>query len=263
MNTITQNTIVFITGAFISHTIWKPWIEWFEGKGYNCIAPAWPHKNGTAEELRNRLPNDAGLAGTRLQDVIDHHIAIIEKLPQKPIVIGHSLGGLIAQLLVNKNLVAAGVAIHSAPAYGSLSFEWSSVKSTWKPLGFLSSSRKTYMMDQKEWNYAIANGMTEQEQKDSYQNFAIPASKLVMRDALTKDTKIDFKKTHPPLLFVSGTGDHMTPEPVVYNNFAKYDPLHSVTDYKEFKNRNHFVLALPGWEEEADYIYEWLQVVKQ
>ncbi|MGQ2984572.1 alpha/beta hydrolase [Flavobacterium sp.] len=263
MNAITKNTIVFITGAFISHTIWKPWTEWFESRGYKCIAPAWPHKEGTAEELRDRLPNDMGLAGTHLKDVINHYIAIIEKLPVKPIVIGHSLGGLIVQLLVNRELVAAGIAIHSAPAYGSLSLEWSSVRSIWKPLGFLSLSKKAYLMDQKEWNYAIANGMDHHEQKDSYQNFAIPASKLVLRDALTRDTKIDFKKVHPPLLFITGTGDHMTPEPVIYNNFVKYDPLHSVTDYKEFKDRNHFVLALPTWQEEADYIYEWLQVVKQ
>ncbi|WP_294818278.1 alpha/beta hydrolase [uncultured Flavobacterium sp.] len=263
MNPITNNTIIFITGAFISHHIWKPWIEWFESKGYTCMAPAWPHKDGTARELRKRLPNDTGLAGTRLQDVIDHHINIIGKLPAKPIVIGHSLGGLIAQLLVNRDLVAAGVAIHTVPAYGSLSLEWSSVKSIWKPLGFLSSSKKTYLMDEKEWNYAIANGMNDREQKSSYDQYAIPASKLVLRDALTKDSKIDFKKVHPPILFISGTGDHMTPEPVVYNNFAKYDPLHSVTDYKEFKNRNHFVLALPTWQEEADYIYEWLQVVNK
>ncbi len=261
MNTITTNSIVFITGAFISHHIWDEWIAWFENKGYTCIAPPWPHKEGAAKELRERMPGDTALAGLRLQQVLDHYTDIIKKLPEKPVLIGHSLGGLLAQLLVNKDLVAAGVAIHSVPPHGAITFEWSSIRSILKPLGFLAPSKKTYLMSPKEWKFAFTNGMEKQEQLEAYEKYVIPESRLVLRDALTKVAKVDFKKLHPPLLFLSGTGDNTTPEPVNYANYQKYDLTHSVTDYKEFSNRNHFVLGLPTWQEEAEYIIDWLQVV--
>lgn len=116
-------------------------------------------------------------------------------------------------------------------------------------------------MSLKEWQYAITNGMTEQEQIDSYEKYAIPASRQVLRDALSKVAKIDFKKQHPPLLFISGTTDNITPEPVNYSNYLKYDLTHSVTDYKEFQGRNHFVPGLPTWHEEAEYILNWLEIV--
>ncbi len=261
MDKPSTTTIVFITGAFVSHHIWNEWMTWFESKGYNCIAPPWPHKDGTAKELRDRRPNDTDLAGVRLQDVIDHHIDIIKALPTKPIVIGHSLGGLIVQLLVNKGLVAAGVAVHSVPPHGSITFEWSSIRSIWKPMGFLTSSKKTYLMSFSEWKYSIANGMTEQDQKAAYDKYAIPASKLVLRDALTKVTKVDFKKLHPPLLFISGTADNITPELMNYDNFLKYDKDHSMTDYKEFAGRNHLAPVLPTWLQEADYILNWIEIM--
>lgn len=247
----TTTTIVFITGAFVSHHIWDDWIAWFTGKGYNCIAPPWPYKDSTAEQLRNRRPNDTGLAGLRMQELQDHYIAIIAKLPEKPIVIGHSLGGLIVQVLVNKDLVAAGVAIHSVPPLGVRLFD--SVK---KPMGYLTSAKKTHLMSLDEWKKSFTNGMGEKEQEASYNEFVIPESRQVLKDS----AKVDFKKPHPPLLFISGTADRMTPESLNYNNYLKYDRSHSVTGYQEFAGKNHFVLKLPSWQEEAEYIIDWLLI---
>jgi hypothetical protein len=83
----------------------------------------------------------------------------------------------------------------------------------------------------------------------------------VLRGTFTNVAKVDFKKLHPPLLFVSGTADHFTPESLNYNNYLKYDRSHSVTDYKEFQGHNHFVPGASSWREEADYIADWLDVV--
>jgi len=259
--TYNSKTILFITGAFVTHKVWDAWITWFTANGYTCIAPPWPHKNDTAAQLRNRQPNDTDLAGLRLSDLIAHYEAIAAGLPEKPIAIGHSLGGLIAQILVNRDLVNSGVAIHSVPPKGVFSFEWQFLKSIWGPLGYLSSTKKTHLMTLKEWQYAFTNDMDPQEQTLSYETYCIPESKLVTRDALSDAARVDFNKLHAPLLFITGTNDHITPNSLNYENYIKYNKDHSITDYKEFKGRNHFVLNQPTWQEEAEYILSWLDIL--
>lgn len=254
-------TIVFITGAFVSHSVWDAWKTYFEKKGYTTVAPPWPHKDAPVHELRNRQPNDSALAKLTLGELTDHYINIVAALPEKPIVIGHSLGGLITQILVNRDLVAAGIAIHSVPPKGIFSFEWSFLKSVWKPLGLLSGTGKTHLMSLSEWKYAFTNGMSSEEQAISYETYCIPESKRVLRDGLTDAAKVDFNKTHPPLLFITGTTDHITPNSLNYENYIKYNKDHSVTDYKEFNGKNHFVLGLPSWHDEADYIVSWLDIL--
>jgi pimeloyl-ACP methyl ester carboxylesterase len=256
-----SKTIVFITGAFVSHKGWDAWKNYYESKGFTCLAPPWPFKDASPQELRNRQPNDKDLAGLRFKELVNHYEGIVSKLPEKPIVVGHSLGGLIVQILVNRELVSAGVAIHTVPPKGVTSFEWSFIKSIWKPLGYFTSVKKTHLMSLSEWKFAFTNGMSAEEQADSYEKNTIPESKLVLRDTLTAAAKIDFLKTHPPLLFVSGTADNIMPASLNYHNYLRYDRNHSVTDYKEFKGKNHFVLGLPSWHEEADYILHWFEIL--
>jgi len=259
--TYNSKTILFITGAFVTHHVWDAWIAWFEAKGYTCIAPPWPYKGGNAAQLRNLHPGDAMLAGLRLEALTAHYAEIAATLPEKPIAIGHSLGGLVAQLLVNKDLVNSGVAIHSVPPRGVFSFEWQFLKSIWGPLGYFTSTKKTYFMSLKQWQYAFTNGMSTQDQERSYEEYCIPESKRVIRDALSNAAKVDFEKQHAPLLFITGDNDHITPNSLNYENYMKYNHAHSITDYKEFKGRNHFVLGLPTWQEEAEYILSWLDLI--
>jgi len=110
--------IVFITGAFVSNSCWDPWRSYFESMGYKTIAPPWPYKDGTAAELRNRQPNDTNLATLTLNKLINHYVDVVKGFTEKPIVIGHSLGGLITQIIVNRDLASAGIAIHSVPTLG-------------------------------------------------------------------------------------------------------------------------------------------------
>jgi pimeloyl-ACP methyl ester carboxylesterase len=262
MQIYNSKTILFITGAFVTHRVWDAWITFFEAKGFTCVAPPWPYKDATAAQLRERQPADTDLAGLRLKELTDHYIAIAQALPEKPIVIGHSLGGLIAQILINRDLANSGVAIHSVPPKGVFSFEWHFLKSIWKPLGYFTSAQKTHLMSLKEWKYAFTNGMSTQEQAMSYEEYCIPESKLLVRDALSNDAKVDFEKQHPPLLFITGSNDHITPNSLNYENYMKYNKDHSITDYKEFKDKNHFVLGLPSWKDEAEYILSWLELLE-
>lgn len=261
MNLLPNKTIVFITGAFVSHNCWKSWTSFYTSKGYNCIAPPWPYKDATAEELRNQQPNDTELADLKFKELVQHYTDIVTALPEKPIVIGHSIGGLIVQLLVNRDLVAAGVALHSVPPQGVFTLEWSSIKTVWKPMGFFSSSKKTYLMSPEEWKYAFTNGVQSQEQMQTYEEFVVPESKRVLRGTLKSEAKIDFKKQHPPLLLLSGSEDKTIPASFNYENYIRYDKNRSVTDYKEFEGKNHFSIGLPSWHDEADYILSWIAVL--
>src|SRR6478752_1391437 len=115
MSTGKTKNVVFVTGAVVSKRGWDDWQNYFQSKGYSTTAPPWPFKEGTTEDLRNRRPNDVELATLTLPRLIDHYTGIINSYPEKPIVIGHSLGGLITQIIVNRDLAAAGVAIHPVP----------------------------------------------------------------------------------------------------------------------------------------------------
>lgn len=258
MKTITSKTIVFVTGAFVTHLGWDPWKAYFESKGYKTIAPPWPFKDGTPDELRKRQPNDTGLAALTLSEVVDNYIKIINSLPEKPIVIGHSLGGLMTQIIVNRDHAAAGIAIHPVPPLGVFPYEFSFLKAGWKSLGLFTSLKKTYLMSFKDWQYAFVNGMTLKDQQLAYEQNTIPESKTVARGGLTKAAAVDFAKPHVPLLIMSGSEDNIIPAHLNFRNYKKYVKNGSVLDYKEFAGRNHYVVGLPTWKENADYILEWI-----
>lgn len=255
---IQSKTVMFITGAFVSNSSWAPWQTYFESKGYTTLAPAWPFKDASAEELRRRHP-DPKIASIRMQQLTDHHAAIIQSLPEQPILIGHSIGGLQTQLLLNRGLGAAGIAIHPVPPQGIITFKFSFVRATWGPLGLFTNVNKTFLMSFKQWQYAFTNGMPLAEQQAAYDAFTIPESKRVSRDGLTSAAKVDFKKPHAPLLIMSGNKDNIMPASLNYSNFKKYPQNNgSVTEYKEFDGRNHFVTGQPTWKENADYILDWI-----
>ncbi|GAB4006364.1 alpha/beta hydrolase [Spirosoma migulaei] len=257
MKPVRPKTIVFITGAFVSNDCWQEWQAYFQQKGYTTLAPAWPHKGAPADVLRNRQP-DAQIASNRLAELTNYYAQIVGQLPEKPILIGHSIGGLMVQLLLQRGLGAAGIAIHSVPPQGIFTFKLSFLKAGWKALGFFTSTKESYLMSFKDWQYAFTNGMPVEQQKTAYHQFAIPESKLIVRDTITSAAHVDFSKPHAPLLLTAGSTDHTIPASLNYDNYLKYQHADSVTDYKEFKGRNHFVLGQPTWKEDADYILSWL-----
>lgn len=258
MSTLQTSSVVFITGAFVTHHCWDEWRAYFEAKGFDTVAPPWPFKNGTGPELRSRRPDDTDLAALTLTALIDYYAKIVNNYPEKPIVIGHSLGGLMTQVIVNRDLAAAGVAIHSVPTLGVFPYEFSFLKAGWKSLGLFTSVKKTYLMSFADWQYAFVNDMPLEEQQAAYEQFAVPESKVVARGGLTSAAKVDYAKAHVPLLLTAGSKDNIIPAHLNLRNFNRYHQNGSVLDYKVFPGRNHFVLGQPAWKEDADYILDWL-----
>lgn len=254
-----SKTVVFVTGSFVTNRGWKPWQDYFESKGYKTFAPAWPHKDGDPAALRKEHPHSP-IAKLHLKEVIESYAAFIRNLPEKPIIIGHSAGGFMTQaLLVNYGLGVAGVAIHPFFPMGVIPYELSFFRAATGALGLFTPLDETYLMPFKTWQYAFTNGMSLEEQKKAYDENVIPESKRVSWDGLTSATRIDFQKPHAPLLIVSGSTDNILPPSINLRNFKKYPQGNgSITEYKEFPGRNHFVLGQPTWKEDADYILEWL-----
>jgi len=254
-------SIVFITGTFLGNNCWDDWMAYYESKGYQCLAPAWPHKDADPEELRNRHP-DAAIASNRLAGLIDYFAAMINDLHVEPILIGHSYGGLIVQKLLERGIGAAGVVIHSFPPLEVGAFKFSFLKAWWQAMGLFTSTRKTYMISFEKWSYTIANGMSCDEQRNLYYKYAIPESKLVIRDGYRNIARVDLTSPHAPLLLISGSQDKIIRSSLNYDNYSKYEIKSSITDYREFKGRNHLVFDHPAWKENADFILYWLEGIK-
>jgi pimeloyl-ACP methyl ester carboxylesterase len=251
-------TVVFITGAFVSHEGWNTWKKYFEEKGYTAYNPAWPYKDAPAQVLRDRQPNDTDLADLTLARLVDHYADFVKNLPEKPLIIGHSLGGLITQILVNRGLAAGAAVIHSVPPQGVIPYEFTFLRAGYKVLGLFTSMKKTYLMSLSDWQYAFTNGMSLEDQKSSWEANTIPESKRVARGGLTSQAHVDFSKPHAPLLFVAGGKDQIIPSSINTRNFKAYKDKNSVLDFKLFENNNHFVVGLPNWKEVADYILGWV-----
>lgn len=257
MSTIQSKTIVLLTGAYVSHHCWDDWKHYLTQKGFTTLAPPWPFKEQSAVIQRARHP-DKQLATLTLAQLLEHYIQIIRELPEKPVLIGHSFGGLLTQLLLNKGYGAAGVAIHSVPPQGVLPLEFNFYKSNAAALGLFSSANTTYLRSFKSWQFAFTNGMTPEEQHRSYDFLVIPESRRAIRGALSSNGKVNFSAKQNPLLMLSGSEDQCIPASLNYRNYKRYNNRESVVDYVNKKGRNHFVLGLPTWKEDADFILAWL-----
>jgi pimeloyl-ACP methyl ester carboxylesterase len=260
MRKAATRSVVFVTGAFIGNNCWDQWRALFERRGYICSAPAWPNKTAPPQELRNRRPNLA-IASNRLETITDYFASVANGLPEEPILIGHSLGGLIVQLLLQRGIGVAGIAIHPFPPCRVTASHLFFLATVWPAMGLLTSTQKAYMVSFLKWKRHIANGLNCDQQKELFYSLAIPESKLIIRDLFRSKANIDFNKNHPPLLLTSGGHDNIVPSSIVVQNYKQYKRNHSITDYKDFSGHNHLPFEHHAFEEEADFVLYWLQGV--
>ena len=251
-----NNTIVFVHGMFQNPKSWNNWIKFFEEKGYTCIAPAWPFHEGDPGTLRENPP--AGLGELSLDAVVTQIETVVAGQKDLPIVIGHSVGGLIVQLLSNKNLVAAGVCIDSVAPNAMFAFDWGFMKNSTLIINPVKGD-KPFEMDAETFHASFANTMTEEESNAAWNEFAIHDSRNVLRDCLGSAGKVDVELPHNPLLFIGGEKDQIIPPQLNERNAKAYTDETSITEFKEFTNRGHFICGQPGWQEVAEYVYDWLQ----
>ncbi|MVN22999.1 alpha/beta hydrolase [Mucilaginibacter arboris] len=251
-----NSTIVFIHGMFQNPKSWAKWITYFEAKEYNCLAPAWPLHEGEPADLRANPP--AGLGDLELNDIIVKIEEMILKLDDKPIVVGHSVGGLIVQLLVNRKMVKAGVAIDSVAPNAMLDFDWGFFKNS-AAIANPFKGNEPFEMDGQTFQETFCNTMDPEETKLAYQEFATHDSRNVLRDCMGEAGQLDVELAHAPLLLIAGEKDQIIPASLTEKNAKAYTDEGSITSFKEFPNRGHYICGEPGWEEVAAYAYNWLE----
>lgn len=253
---IESKTIVFIHGLFFNSKSWAGWKPFFEEKGYTTYAPSYPGHEGDPAKLRESAPENLGQL--MFSDVVNQMEAFIGTLPEKPILIGHSMGALVAQKLVEKELAEAAVLISSAPPMGVITTKLSFAKSN---LGLLNpfKGNSVHYPTKKWFHYAFTNTLSREESDSIFEQYVVPESRNIPRETLKKAGKIDFKKPHVPMLFISGKEDHITPASLNSTNFKRYKDEKSIREHKILEGRDHFIAGEEGWEEVASYAYNWLK----
>ena len=240
MNHATK-TIVLIHGLWMTPRSWDLFREFYQTQGYRVFAPAWPHMDREVEAIRR---DPSALAGLGITEVVEHYAKFIQSLDEPPILIGHSFGGLIVQLLLDRGLGAAGVAIDSATPKGIWKLPFSAIVSVSPVLLNPLNYWRTVALTFKQFKSAFANTMPETEARAAYDRDAIPGpGRPVFQVALANfnpwaATKVNYRNhRRSPLLLVGGTQDRLVPAVQNRINYQKYARSRAITDYKEFPHR--------------------------
>jgi pimeloyl-ACP methyl ester carboxylesterase len=248
-------SILFIHGMFQNAKSWDRWVSFFSQRGYDCIVESWPLHEGDPAQLRLSPPS--GLGELHLNVVIDHFRNLIRSRVSRPIVIGHSVGGLVVQKLAADDLISAGVAIASVAPNRMLAFDWGFFKNSVAISNPLAGN-EIFEMSPEGFHQSFANILGEEDSNRAYEATATHDSRNILRDCMLKPGHIDLSKPHVPLLFIAAEEDQIIPPELCQKNAKAYEDKGSISDYQDFPNRGHFICGEPGWEEVATSVANWL-----
>ena len=253
---IQSKTIILIHGNFVNDTSWAKWKERYEKKGYTVYTPANPGHEGFPADLRRQVHPD--LIKTGFIDVVNNIARLIESLPERPLIIGHSMAGMAAMKLLEMNMAVAAVSIDGSPPKNVFP-PFTTLKSVLPAFGFFSSEK--YFMGSREWyDKCFFNTLPEKERAAAFDSIAVPESYKVSRElVLNSFSNINFKKPHEPILFIGGGSDHIFPPNLTETIARKYSDNSGRVDLKIFNGKSHFICGEPGWEIVADYILSWYE----
>jgi non-heme chloroperoxidase len=251
-----RTPVVFIHGLWLLPSSWDRWATVFEEAGYTPLSPGWPDDPETVEEA-NAHPEV--FAHKTVGQVADHYAAVIAGLDRKPAIVGHSFGGLLTQILAGRGLSAASVAIDPAPFRGVLPLPISALKSSRPVLGNPANRNRAVPLTYDQFRYGFANAVDEDEAKELYDTYAVPASGAPLFQAATAnlnpwtEAKVDTKNPdRGPLLIISGEKDHTVPWAIANASYKKQKRNDGVTEIVEMPNRGHALTIDSGWREVAD-----------
>jgi len=255
-------TIVLIHGLWLTPLSWEHWKARFEAAGHRVLAPGWPGiDDRDVEDLRR---DTSAYETIGVTEIADHYDPIVRELDEPPIIMGHSFGGLITQLLLDRGLGAAGVAIHPGPIKGVVILPPSQLKSAWPALKNPANRHRAVMLTPEQFHFGFTNTLSEADAKPVYERYAIPGPGRPLFQAGLANfnphaaTKVNLHNDQrAPLLLTSGSEDHTVPASTVKASYRLQSKGGRPTEYKEYAGRSHYTAGEPGWEQVADDALEW------
>ena len=257
--------LMLIHGAWLSARSWDNYADYFAKRGFDVSAPEWPRKQGDVEEMRQTAEASAGLG---VREIVEHYEQLIRGLAQPPVLIGHSYGGLFVELLLDRGLGRAGVAMSPAPPKGILVLPFSTLKAAAPALAHPSKWHGVVTLTQQEFTYAFVNTLSAADAASAYDRYAVPETGQIFYEAgfanfhLHPPTEVHFKREQrAPLLIVGATKDNTVPASVSKAQYKRYEQSRAKTDYLEFEGRPHLHMIAPDWQEVAAAMGSWLDGV--
>ncbi len=256
------DTVVLIHGLWMTPRSWEGWVQHYQQKGFAVVTPAYPGFEIEVEALR---ANPQIIADLTVPETLAHLTDVITGLDRPPIIMGHSFGGALTQILLARGLGAAGVVIDSAPTEGVRVNPPSQARSLFPALRNPANRRRAVGFTPEEFHYAFTNTLSAEESRAVWERYAIPApGRWVWDYGLIanfkpghQETWVDFATDRAPLLFIAGEADHIMPPSVNRSNAKHWRKSPAVTEFFEFAGRDHWTCAAPGWEKVADYALDW------
>ncbi|MFD4872909.1 alpha/beta hydrolase [Streptomyces sp. NPDC058420] len=255
-NAVDRTPVVFVHGLWLLPSSWDRWAAHFEQAGYAPVSLSWPDDPETVAEA-NAHPEV--MAGKTVGQVADHLTELIGTLTRKPAIIGHSFGGLLTQILAGRGLSAASVAIDPAPFRGVLPLPVSALRSSAPVLSNPANRNRAVPLTYDQFRYGFANAVGEEEARELYETYAVPAPGAPLFQAATAnlnpwtEAKVDTENPdRGPLLIISGEKDHTVPWSIANASYKKQQHNKNVTEITEIKDRGHALTIDRGWQEVAD-----------
>ena len=247
--------VVLIHGMYMNGTSWQPWIDLAAERGWEATAPSWPYHDGEPAYLREHL--DPALGSLTFGAVTDHLKRVIDALPEQPVLIGHSIGGLQVQKLLDDGYGRAGVAVSPAPPRGVVTLDPTFFRANWPHTNPFAGG-KPIAMTPERFHFAFANTLSRADSDAAWEAYSVPESRNVPRSTLTSAGAVDMRKAGPPLLIITGDQDHLTPLGLVRRNHAAYRRGPRQVELEVVAGRSHFICNEPGWEQVAGRALDWL-----
>jgi pimeloyl-ACP methyl ester carboxylesterase len=254
---------VFVHGLWLLPSSWDRWRAVFEEVGFTTLSPGWPDDPNTVDEA-NRHPEV--FAHKTVGQVAQHFQDVIGELQRKPVVLGHSFGGLLTQILAGRGVSAASVAIDPAPFRGVLPLPISALKSAFPVLGNPLNHGRAVPLTYEQFRYAFTNAVSEDEARELYNTYAVPAAGAPLFQAATANlnpwTEVKVKTKSPergPLLIISGELDHTVPPAIANASYKRQRKNSGFTEIVEIPGRGHSLTIDHGWREVCDISLQFLQ----
>jgi alpha-beta hydrolase superfamily lysophospholipase len=256
-------TVVLIHGLWMTPLSWEHWVERYTAKGSTVETPAWPGFDRPVEEIR---ADTSSIENLGLEEIIDHMAEVVGQVEGPTIIMGHSFGGAITEVLLDRGLGDAGVGVDAAAVRGITKLPISTLRTAFPILKSPANGHRAVPITPEQFHYAFTNTMTEEESQPIYDRYAVPgAGRVLWQGALANfnrhsPLKVDFDNPErAPLLLIAGGEDHVVPAAVTKQTEKKEGKAPAVTEFKGFPERSHCTVGQKGWEEVADYAIDWAQ----